>query len=385
MILSEDNKTSKRNILQVVPNLNCGGVERGTIDIAKAISAAGGNPYVLSAGGVLCSKVKEIPNSTLIKHNVASKNPFIIWRNIGYIEKLLKQEKIDLVHARSRAPAWSAYFAAKKLDIPYITTFHGIYSIKNSLKKYYNSIMSKGDKVIAVSNFVKNHILQNYEVNEEKISVIYRGVDLDYFNPNNCDEKLKAKFTEKYNLPKSVPLIILPSRLTSWKGQNIMIEALAQIKKLDFYCLLVGDLSKHPSYVSYLNNLIRDYKLQSKVQIFGSEIDIVGLYDRADIVVSSSIEPEAFGRTIVEAQAMAKIVVATNIGGSAETIENCVTGFHVKPNDVNAMTEVLKEALSILGTSKAEAMTSLARKSVTEKFSLDRMQRETLKLYSQVL
>ena len=383
--MSEDNKTRKRNILQIVPALNCGGVERGTIDIAKAISISGNNSYVLSSGGILCKQIKDIKNAHLIKHNVSSKNPITIIRNISYIRNLIEAEKIDLVHARSRAPAWSAYYAAKKLDIPYVTTFHGIYSMQSQLKKYYNSIMTKGDKVIAVSEFVKNHILENYEIDENKITVIYRGVDLDYFNPQNCDEKLKNKFTEKYNLPNSVPLIILPSRLTSWKGQNILIKALAEIKKLDFYCLLVGDLSNHPSYVDSLNTLIRENKLQSKVQIFGSEMDIVGLYDRADIVVSSSVEPEAFGRTIVEAQAMAKIVVATNIGGSAETIEDGVTGFHVKPNDHIAMSLVIKAALSILGTMKADEMTSNARKSVAQHFSLDRMQKDTLSLYSTLI
>ena len=382
--MSEDNKTRKHNILQIVPTLNCGGVERGTIDIAKAIYEAGDSPLVLSVGGSLRDKVKEIP-AKLIKHNVSSKNPFRIFRNVGFIENLIKTEKIDLVHSRSRAPAWSAYMATKRTDTPHVTTFHGIYSLKSSLKKYYNSVMTKGDRVIAVSNFVKEHILHNYGIDEQKIRVIYRGVDLEYFNPESTTELLKRKFSEKYNLPPSCPLIILPSRMTSWKGQHILIQALAEIKKLDFYCILVGDLSKHPNYVCRLKKLIQDFKLQSKVQIFGSEIDIMGLYSRADIVISSSIQPEAFGRTIVEAQAMAKIVIATNIGGAAETVEDGVTGFHVKPDDHLAMAESIKYALSILGSHEADKMGQLARKSVSEHFSLEKMQSDTLKVYSELL
>ncbi len=383
-ILSEESDDGKKNILQIVPTLNCGGVERGTIDVARAIHDSGQTPYVLSSGGSLCGRIKEIPTH-LIKHNVSSKNPIRMLSNIFYIEKLIKREKIDLVHARSRAPAWSAYYACKRTNTPFITTFHGIYSLKNSLKRYYNSVMTKGQIVIAVSNFVKEHILKNYGVDEKKIRVIYRGVDLEYFNPELGTEVLKNKFTEKYNIPSSVPVIIMPSRLTSWKGQNILIDALSTMKDKDFYCLFVGDLASHPDYVERLKNLIMKHKLQSKVQIFGPETNMLGLYNRADIVVSASIEPEAFGRSNVEAQAMAKIVIATNIGGSAETIEDGVTGFHVKPGDHLDMAEKIKYALSILGTKEAEKMTKLARKSVEDRFSLKQMQDSTLAVYDEIL
>jgi len=383
-ILSEKSDDGKKNILQIVPTLNCGGVERGTIDVASALHQAGQTPYVLSSGGSLCGRIKEIPGK-LIKHNVSSKNPIRILSNILYIEKLIKKEKINIVHARSRAPAWSAYYACKRTNTPFITTFHGVYSLKNSLKKYYNSVMTKGQIVIAVSNFVKEHILENYEIDESKIRVIYRGVDLDYFNPELGSETLKNKFSEKYNIPPSVPVIIMPSRLTSWKGQNVLIDALATIKDVDFYCLFVGDLASHPDYVERLKNLIIKYKLQSKVQIFGQETNMLGLYNRADIVVSASIEPEAFGRSNVEAQAMSRIVIATNIGGSAETIEDKVTGFHVKPNDHIDMAQKIKYALSIIGTKEAKKMTKLARESVKDRFSLKEMQQRTLSVYDEIL
>lgn len=381
--LSEETLKRKQNILQIVPSLNCGGVERGTIDIARAIVASGDNALVLASGGSLCSKVKEIP-ARLIKHDVITKNPIKIYNNISFIENLIKEEEIDIIHARSRAPAWSAYYAAVRQNKPFITTFHGIYNIKSPIKQYYNSIMTKGLRVIAVSSFVKQHILQNYQIDEDIIRVIHRGVDLDYFSPFTFEAKQFEKLKDKYNIKNTSPLIVMPSRMTSWKGQHVLIEALSKIKYLDFFCMFVGDLSKHPEYIKRLKDLIVHHKLQSKVQIYGPEADVVGLYNIANIVVSASIEPEAFGRTIVEAQAMKKLVIATNIGGAAETIEDHVTGFHVKPSDPDQMADTIKYALSIISSSEEEKITSQARKSVSENFSLAKMQSKTLSVYDEV-
>lgn len=381
-ILSEELNKRKRNILQIVPNLNCGGVERGTIDMSKAISANGDKSFVVTSGGALCDSLVD---TTLFKRNVSTKNPLSIYRNIGFIQNLIKDHDIDLVHARSRAPAWSAYYACTRTNIPFVTTFHGIYSLKSSIKKYYNRVMTFGDRVIAVSNFVKQHLLENYAVIEDNIRVIHRGVDLTYFSPEILDSTMKAKIIDKYNTNFSVPIIVMPSRMTSWKGQHILIEALSKIKNLDFFCILAGDLSKHPDYVKRLHNLIMQHKLQSKVQIFGQENDVALLYNAADIVVSASLEPEAFGRSIVEAQAMKKIVIATNVGGAAETVENELNGLHVMPNNIDDMSDKIKYALSILGSSTAEKMQNAARKGVEKHFSLTQMQDKTIKLYNELI
>ncbi|MDX2049673.1 MAG: glycosyltransferase [Rickettsiaceae bacterium] len=382
--MSEKKFIRKNNILQIVPSLNCGGVERGTLDIAKAIIASGNQAFVLSCGGILTPKLEEI-GAELVKHDVASKNPITIYNNISFIEKLIEDRQINLVHARSRASAWSAYFASKRSGTPFVTTFHGIYSLKSSLKKYYNKVMTLGDRVIAVSEFVKRHIIENYQIDESIIRTIHRGVDLNYFSPANITTETQEKFADKYNIDFSRPLIIMPSRLTSWKGQHVLVDALAQIKNLNFYCILTGDLSKHPEYVNRVRDRIIEQKLQSRVQIFGPETDIVGLYNMANIVISASIEPEAFGRTVVEGQAMQKLVIATNIGGCAETITNGETGFLTNPNDPTHLAEMIKHCLGIVETSKEKKIVQAAREGVSKNFSLDKMQKKTLAVYSELI
>jgi glycosyltransferase involved in cell wall biosynthesis len=266
----------------------------------------------------------------------------------------------------------------------FITTFHGIYNINNFFKRYYNSIMTEGERIIAVSNFVKRHILENYHTNEEKIRVIHRGVDHRYFDPARLQDEILAKMRDKYHIPAGVPVVLLPSRFTNWKGQTVLVEALKKIKHLDFFCIMVGDNAKHPAYVHRLRDNIINSRLQSKVQIFGNESDMLSLYGIADIVLSTSIEPEAFGRTITEGQAMQKLVIATNIGGAAETIEDEKTGFHISPNDADELAEKISYCLSILGSDKADEITKAARDSSITKFSLDLMFTKTLAVYNEL-
>lgn len=383
--MSKHNNNRKPNVLQVVPSLDCGGVERGTLDISKALSNSGGKSFILTQGGNLEKNIDGDKNTSILIGDVGTKNPIKIYNNISLINNIIKENDIDIIHARSRAPAWSAYYACRKSDKPFVTTFHGVYGLKSRFKKYYNSVMTKGDIVIAVSKFIQNHMIDNYGIDQNKVRVVYRGVDLEYFKPSNKSNELKDKYCEKYHVPKSTPIIVLPSRMTQWKGQEYLVEALDKIKDLNFYCIMVGDLSKHPNYVKRINQLILERKLQSKVQIFGSERNIVNLYNMADIIVSSSIEPEAFGRTIVEAQAMEKIVVATNIGGAVETITDQVNGFHVIPRNSDDMAEKLRYALEILGSKKADDITKSARKNVADNFSLDKMQKDTLDIYSSLI
>jgi len=386
MSSSIEAKTHNNNktILQVVPALVSGGVERGTIEIAKSLKESGYNSIVISAGGPLVSKLAQLD----IKHiniNVASKNPFIMCKNVGLIRDVIEEYKVDIVHARSRAPAWSCYRATRGSRAKFITTFHGIYNFSGLFKRYYNSVMTKGEIIIAVSNFVKQHIIENYNVAEDRIKVIYRGVDYRYFNPANITNDLYLKFSEKYQVINNIPVILLPSRMTSWKGQMVLVEALNLIKDLDFYCLMVGDLSKHPNFTQRINDRIMKCKLQRKIQIFGNEINMIGLYGVSDIILSTSIEPEAFGRTIIEAQAMEKLVIATNIGGAAETIIDGVTGYHVEPKNAQDLADKIRRCLSILNTEKAKQITIAARKSVIDNFSLDLMLRKNLEIYESLL
>lgn len=378
-----EKKYHKKTILQVVPALISGGVERGTLEIAKKIVESGNISIVISAGGPLVKGLEQ-NGSTHIKMNVASKNPITIWNNAGKITNIIRNYNVDIVHARSRAPAWSCYFAAKATGIKLITTFHGIYNFKNCIKRYYNSVMTQGVKVIAVSNFVKNHIIENYKVDKNKIQVIYRGVNHNEFTKGKVSDELLKKFREKYNVPADAPVLLLPSRMTRWKGHLVLVDALEKIKHLNFYCIIAGDLAKHPNFVNDIQEKIQEYKIQNRVQLFGNEPNMIGLYGIADIVLSTSIEPEAFGRTIIEAQAMEKLVIATNIGGACETIQDGETGFHVKAGDVDELAKKIEHCLAIIGSDQEKKITTNARKAVVTNFSLDQMLKSTLSIYNEI-
>ncbi len=376
---------SKRNtILQVLPMLvTDGGAERGTIEVAKQLKLLGHIPIVVSAGGSLVNQLTRV-GITHIKMQVDSKNPFILYKNSKLIAQIIKDYKVDLVHARSRAPAWSCYLACKNLKVKFLTTFHAIYDMANLFKKSYNSIMVRGEIVIAVSDFVKEHIMQNYDVAEDRIEVIHRGVDHKYFDPNSLSEQELSKCRKRYNIPLDVPVILLPSRMTSWKGHLTLVKALDKMRDVDCYCLMVGDLSKHPDFVKMIRDLIVKKKLQNKIQIFGNDSDMLPLYALSDIVLSTSIEPESFGRTIIEAQAMKKLVIATNIGGALETIQDNQTGYHVSPGDERELSEKIRYCISILGTQEAINVQNASRERIIKEFSLDLMLNQTFDLYDKI-
>ena len=378
--MSKKKPYHKKTILQVIPTLNSGGVERGTVEIAQHIIASGDISIVVSAGGLLVEQLTH-DGSIHINLNVASKNPFTIWRNATKIARIIRDYNVDIVHARSRAPAWSCYLAARTTGIKLITTFHGVYNFKTKLKKYYNSVMAEGTVVIAVSHFIRNHIITNYKVNPDQIEVIYRGVNYQKFDQNLLSDTSLDKFRNKYNVPTNVPVILLPSRMTRWKGHLVLIDAIAQIKHLNFYCILAGDLARHPNFIRDIQNKIQKYKIQNRVQLFGNESKMIGLYGIADIVLSTSIEPEAFGRTIIEAQSMEKLVIATKIGGACETIQDNITGLHAQPNDSKELASKIEYALSILGTETAKNITHAARQDVINKFAQKLMLEKTIEIY----
>lgn len=376
--MDQEKEYQNKTILQVVPALVSGGIERGTLEIAKALVQHGYKSIVLSSGGPLVKQLVE-NGSIHIQCDVATKNPLRIWKNAKKIIEIVKEHNVDIIHARSRAPAWSCGLAAKSTGTKFITTFHGIYNFNNIIKKRYNSIMTDGDIVIAVSDFVKKHIINNYEVDSNKIKVIHRGVNHREFSLQNLEQQKLDSIRVKYKVPANTPVLLLPARFTSWKGHMQLLEALELIKDSNFYCILAGDLAKHPNFVQRVKDRIFSNKMQAKVQIFGNEPDIKSLYGIADIVLSTSIEPEAFGRTIIEAQAMERLVIASGIGGAAETIENGVTGYHYNPNDPSELAKLIKQCLDMLGTDQAKEMASKARESAIGKFSLDNMISKVLK------
>lgn len=374
----------KPTILQVVPSMVAGGVERGTIEIAKAIIESGGEALVTSAGGPLVKMLDDC-GARHMKMSVDTKNPLLMFWNIFKLAEIIQENDVDIIHARSRAPAWSAYFAAKKTGCPLITTFHGIYNFNESFKRQYNAIMTYGERVIAVSEFVKRHILENYNVDESKIRVIYRGVDTDLFDPKNATDNMLQELREKYHVPESVPVILLPARMTKWKGQEVLVKALNILKDKEFFCIIAGDLTKHPNFTERISKMIQQNKLQCKVRLFGSESNMTGLYALSDIVLSTSIEPEAFGRVIIEAQSMEKIVIASNIGGAAETVIDGENGFHIPPNDPVELADKISYVLDNINSAKLNKIRKNARKMVSKNFSIKSMKQKTLEVYREVI
>jgi len=375
----------KLRILQVVPELNAGGVERGTIEVAKYLIAHNHQAFVCSHGGSMVEKLEKL-GATHIQLPVHSKNPLRMLLNVFALKNLIRKHDIQIVHARSRAPAWSSWLAAKLLvGCSFVTTFHGTYNATNPLKRFYNSIMLKGDKVIAISNFIKKHIETRYHFVSEDIVVIHRGVDLDYFNKKAISDKRMKEMLHTLSVKLTGKVILLPARFARWKGHIFLLNALRYLEKHKFTCILVGDASeRHYDYQREIEGLIAEYKLKNKVYICPAVTDMPALYSLADIVVSPSQEPEAFGRTITEAQAMENIVIATNIGAPLETIIDGKTGFLVEYNNPSHLSEVLDKVLT-MKEQDIKKITSAASKHVKKSFSLESMCSATISVYKSVV
>ncbi|MBR5599395.1 MAG: glycosyltransferase family 4 protein, partial [Alphaproteobacteria bacterium] len=328
--MSKD-KVKKPVVLQVLPELNQGGVELGTIQIAEALSQKGFKNFVTSCGGRMEYQLDKL-NVKHIKLPLKTKNPIKILRNARTLAKIIKEEGINIVHARSRAPAWSAYLAAKKTGATFLTTFHGTYGLgPMGIKKIYNRVMTLGKKVIVISSHIKNHVMTHYNVKEENLVFIHRCVDVEKFNPDNVTNERQKTMVETHHIPTDKKIILLIGRLTRWKGQELLIEALAKIKsRQDFHCIFTGDDQGRTEYTSSLYQQIEANDMQDKFTFIRHTDDVPALMKVSDIVVSASIEPEAFGRIAAEGEAMKKIVIASNIGGSLDNLKDRVTGFHFK-------------------------------------------------------
>ena len=383
----EDSK--QKVILQIIPSLESGGVERGTIDIAKSLKKHNFIPMVASSGGVLTYDLKEAK----IEHfeiDVKSKNPLTIFLNIKKIAQIINEHKVDLVHVRSRAPMWSAYYACRETKTKLISTIHGTYSLgflfwkDFFLKKFYNSIMFKANAIIVVSNYIKNYLLRNYQENfADLIEVIQRGVDLQYFNRDKVSKNRIIDLIKKWNLPEDKRMILMPARFTSWKGHEFLIEALSKVKN-DFFCVMVGSDHGHKKYRKKIEQKIVKENLAGKIRIVGACRDMPATYQLAHFVVAPSVRPEAFGRIAIEAQASSKIIVATKIGGALETVIEEQTGFLVEPFDTQNLADVIDKILT-MPKEEIEKIGLAGRKNVEDNFSNDLMCQKTIEVYKKLL
>lgn len=367
-------------ILQVLPALGAqGGVERGCVDVAAAIVRAGGRAIVASAGGPL-THVLEASGATHERLPLDSKNPATMAANAWRLAALIRRHGVDVVHARSRAPAWSAWVAARRSGCPFVTTFHGTYGAGNPMKRRYNSIMTRGRPVIAISRFIAHHIHRVYGLPEQHIRIIHRGADIGAFAPERVSPERVAALAERWGVRDGAPLVLLPGRLSRWKGQAVLIEAMARLGRRDVRTVILGDHQGRVDYHRELQDLIFRHGLGEQVQIIGHCDDMPAAYRLADVVVSASIEPEAFGRVAVEAQALGRPVIATNHGGARETVIDGETGWLTPPGDAASLSAALERALALGGHERARmAETAIAH--VLANFTNDVMCRKTLAVY----
>jgi glycosyltransferase involved in cell wall biosynthesis len=377
----------KLSICQVLPALEMGGVERGTLDIAQAIVERGHESIVMSEGGKLVSGL-ESKGSSHISLPLSSKNPLTILKNAKLLKKLASRMRIDLFHARSRAPAWSALIAAKALRLPFVTTYHGTYSGQSLLKKLYNKVMTKGEVIIAPSIFIRNHILKTYGYHlAPKIRVIHRGVDTDAFKPSKVLDREGKAFREKIGVPEGAKLIMMPARYSRWKGHEDFIELMflftQSYPNQPIFGAIIGKISGREGYVAQLQSMIDEIGLASKITLCDAEEDMPVIYAAADLILSPSREPEAFGRVVAEAGAMEKPVIATDHGGAREIIRSGTTGWLVPLGAVPMMVDMMAHAFKMSAREK-KMMGKAARARIQDKFSLKNMQIETLKIYEQL-
>lgn len=381
-------------ILQIIPELDTGGAELSTVEIADAVVRAGGRALVLSEGGRLAPRITA-SGGVFVPFAAATKNPVRMLWNAHQIRRMIASEGVDLVHARSRAPAWSALIAARRAGVPFVTTYHGAYNERTRLKRAYNAVMARGDVVIANSLYTKHLIEARYGTPAERVRVIYRGVDGARFDPAAVSEERKAAVRARFGAGPDTRIVLQPARLTSWKGQSTVIAAarlLEQDGRLgDSLIVLAGDAQGREAYRERLESEIREAGLAGKVVLPGHVEDVPAALAIAHLAVVASVEPEAFGRVATEAQAMGCPVIATDIGAPPETVAAVprvaageATGWLVPPGDAGRLAAAMDEALSLSPEARA-ALGGRARARVLAHFSLDAMRRQTLEVYDSLL
>jgi len=375
--------SSKLKVLQVIPKLGYGGAETGCYDLAHYLHEQNAKSYIVTSGGPLLKYIDK-KKVKLIRLPVQSKNPILIFFNSIILTIIILFAGINIVHARSRAPAWACLIACKITRIKFVTTFHGTYNFNSSIKKFYNSVMVKSNLIIAGSNFIFSHINENYSnyLNKsQKLLTIFRGINLDYFDSTKIKSNDESKLMNEWKLDKTLSfyqkkIILFPGRLTSWKGHEMFIEALNIFKQKNpdklFFVIILGSDQGRKIYKKKVQRLVEQYRLTQDILFIDNCKKMPLAYKIANIVTNCSIEPEAFGRVAVEAQAMEKVIVASDIGGSKETIIDNKTGFLFKAGDANALSEKLAHIFELDETT-LKSMGNEGRKNVIKKFNVEKM------------
>jgi glycosyltransferase involved in cell wall biosynthesis len=370
-------------VLQLLPALVSGGVERGTVDMARALVEAGWRSIVVSNGGPMVHELERV-GATHVALPVHSKNP-LHWRaTFDALVDLIHRERIDLVHARSRVPAWLGWRAARRNRTAFVTTFHQRPAAAHALKRAYNSVMIRGERVIAISHYIAERLIADYGMDPARLRVIQRGVDLEMFDPDRVPAERLVRLVNKWRLPDGVPVVMMPGRITAWKGHALLIEALAKLERGSFRCLLVGEDTAKPDVKARLEAQAQKAGLAPFVHFVGRTDDMPAAYKLADVVVSASLDPEPFGRVMIEAQAMGRPVIATDHGGARETVIEGVTGWLVEPGDPAGLAAGLRTALALDGDARAR-LAATATAHVRAEFSRYQMCARTLAVYTEVL
>ena len=383
-------KTARLTILQVIPRLDEGGAERTTVEIAEALVKAGARALVASAGGRLEAALREA-GGELFRLPVASKNPATIWANAGRIAALARKENVTLIHARSRAPAWSAYWAARRLKLPFVTTYHGAYAEAGPVKRWYNSVMAKGDRVIANSEFTAGLIRSRYGVPADRLAIIYRGIDPEKFDPSAISPERKAALRARWGLTEGDRVVLMVARLSELKGQRVVIEAVRQLhargELKGVVVVLAGGGGGKSDYAEQLRAAVTQAGLDSVVRLPGPLDDVPAGFALAELGLCASIEPEGFGRTSVEAAAMGCPVIVSDIGGLTETIVSApapdFTGWRVPPGDAAALAAALGAALQ-LPDQERRTIGARGRLRALARFRADDLKRQTLAVYAEL-
>ena len=382
--------SSNLKVLQVIPKLGYGGAETGCYDVAHYLPENDCDSFIVTSGGELLKFIDK-KKVKVIRLPVHSKNPLLIIINFIALVGIILFKNISIVHVRSRAPAWSCLLATKVTGRRFVTTFHGTYNFKNSFKKFYNSVMVRSHLIIAGSNFIFSHIKENYSKHlsaKKKLMVIFRGINVDYFDPSTKIESEEKKLLKKWEIEKDKKIILLPGRLTGWKGQEVFIEAVnlvnIELGYEAFYAVILGSDQGRELYKKKLIRLTEQYRLINQVKFIDHCKDMALAYKVSDIVVSASIEPESFGRVAVEAQSMEKPIIASNIGGSNETVVDEKTGFLFETNNPKSLSQKILKTLSMDEVS-LKSIGKEGRKNIIQKFNVEKMCFSTYSEYKRIL
>ncbi len=370
-------------VLQVLPSLITGGVERGTIEMTRAIAEAGGRALVASAGGRLVSAIDHAGGHHFTLP-LATKDPLQIAWNGVRLARLIRAEGIEIVHARSRAPAWSALLASRHTGVRFVTTYHGAYSEGAPLKRRYNAVMAKGERVIAISCYIAGLIQTQHGIDPARLRVIPRGADTAMFDPTVVSGERIARLAAAWRLPEGMRIVLLPGRLSRWKGHAVLLEAVASLRCPDLCCVLMGEAGRGGGYAASLVRQAERLGIAERVRMPGPCDDMPAALLLADIVVHAATAPEAFGRVVIEAQAMQRPVIAADLGGPVETVAHGVTGWRVPPGDAAALADAIGHVLG-LSAGERDRVGAQARQAVLAQYTTRAMQDATLAVYRELL